>query len=115
MVDVRVGRAIDTLPQLKGEGIGPFDFIFIDADKESYVDYLEWSLELSRRGTLIVADNVIRDGKILDATTENALVQGVRRFNEVLAAEPRVIATAIQTVGNKGYDGMAIALVSANA
>jgi len=114
VVDVRVGRAIDTLPQIKAEGLGPFDLIFIDADKQGYVDYLEWSLELSRRGTLIIADNVIRDGKVLDATTEDSLVQGVRRYNEVLAAEPRVIATAIQTVGNKGHDGMAIALVIAD-
>ncbi|MGQ0640770.1 MAG: O-methyltransferase [Gemmatimonadaceae bacterium] len=114
IVDVRVGRAIDTLPQIQAEGLEPFDLIFIDADKQGYVDYLEWSLELSRRGTLIIADNVIRDGKVLDATTEDALVQGVRRYNEVLAAEPRVIATAIQTVGNKGYDGMAMALVIAD-
>lgn len=109
-VDIRVGRAIETLPQLAAEKLGPFDFIFIDADKEGYVDYLDWSLQLSRRGTLIVADNVIRDGKVLDAETNDALVHGVRRFNEVIAAEQRVIATAIQTVGTKGHDGMAIAV-----
>jgi predicted O-methyltransferase YrrM len=110
-VELRVGRASDTLPQLAAEGKGPFDFIFIDADKEGYVDYLDWSLQLARPGTLIVADNVIRDGKVLDAESEDALVQGVRRFNEVLAAQPRVIATSFQTVGKKGHDGMAIALV----
>ncbi len=112
-VEVRVGRALDTLPQIAAEGLGPFDFIFIDADKQGYVDYFDWSLQLSRRGTLIVADNVIRDGKVLDADTEDSLVQGVRRFNEVVAADRRVIATAFQTVGSKGYDGMAIALVIA--
>ena len=110
-VEVRVGRAQDTLPLIAAEGGGPFDFIFIDADKQGYVDYLDWSLQLSRRGTLIVADNVIRDGKVLDANSEDSLVQGVRHFNEVLAAEPRVIATAFQSVGGKGHDGMAIALV----
>lgn len=110
-VEVRVGRAQDTLPQIAAEGGAPFDFIFIDADKQGYVDYLDWSLQLSRRGTLIVADNVIRDGKVLDAETEDPLVRGVRYFNEVLAADPRVVATALQTVGAKGHDGMAIALV----
>ena len=111
-VEVRVGRAQDTLPQIAAEGGAPFDFIFIDADKQGYVDYLDWSLQLSRRGTLIVADNVIRDGKVLDANSEDSLVQGVRYFNEVLAAEPRVIATAFQSVGAKGHDGMAIAVVT---
>jgi predicted O-methyltransferase YrrM len=111
VVEVRVGRALDTLPLIAAEGLGPFDFIFIDADKQGYAEYLEWSLELSRPGTLIVADNVIRDGKVLDADSEDSLVQGVRRFNDALAAEPRVIATAFQTVGAKGHDGMAIALV----
>ncbi len=110
-VEVRVGRALDTLPEIAAEGGGAFDFIFIDADKQGYVDYLDWSLQLSRRGTLIIADNVIRDGKVLDADTQDSLVQGVRHFNEVLAAEPRVIATAFQSVGAKGHDGMAIALV----
>jgi predicted O-methyltransferase YrrM len=114
-VEIRVGRAQDTLPQIAAEGGAPFDFIFIDADKQGYVDYLDWSLQLSRRGTLIVADNVIRDGKVLDANSEDSLVQGVRYFNEVLAAEPRVIATAFQSVGAKGHDGMAIALVIGDA
>jgi predicted O-methyltransferase YrrM len=114
VVDVRVGRAIDTLPQIQAEGGAPFDLVFIDADKQGYVDYLEWSLELSRPGALIIADNVIRDGKVLDANSEDSLVQGVRHFNEVLAADSRVIATAFQSVGTKGYDGMAVALVKAD-
>lgn len=114
VVELRIGRALDTLPKIAAEGLGPFDLIFIDADKQGYTDYLTWSLKLSRRGTLIIADNVVRDGKVIDAASDDALVQGVRRFNEALAAEPRVMATAIQTVGSKGYDGMAIALVIAD-
>jgi predicted O-methyltransferase YrrM len=112
-VELRIGRAIDTLPQLAAEGRGPFDLIFIDADKPSYPDYLPWALKLSRLGTLIIADNVIRKGEVVNAASADARVQGVRRFNELLAAEPRVSATAIQTVGGKGYDGFAIALVIA--
>ena len=111
VVELRIGRALDTLPKIEAEGLGPFDLIFIDADKENYPDYLRWSLKLSRRGTLIVADNVVRDGKVVDADSSDELVQGVRRFNELVAAEPRLSATALQTVGRKGYDGMAIALV----
>jgi predicted O-methyltransferase YrrM len=111
VVDVRVGRALDTLARLAAEGAGPFDLVFIDADKESNPEYLEWALELSRPGTLIVADNVVRDGEILDAASEDPRVAGVRRFYERLAAEPRLSATAIQTVGAKGHDGFAIALV----
>lgn len=114
VVELRIGRAQDTLPEIDAAGLGPFDLIFIDADKEGYVEYLKWSLALSRPGTLIIADNVVRDGKVLDPDSEDRLVQGVRRFNEALAAEPRVIATATQTVGVKGHDGMAIALVVAD-
>ena len=114
-VELRVGRAIDTLPQLVAERRGPFDFIFIDADKPGYPDYFAWALKLSRRGSLIIADNIIRKGAVADASTADARVQGVRRFNELLAAEPRVSATAIQTVGIKGYDGFAIALVTSDA
>jgi predicted O-methyltransferase YrrM len=110
-VDVRVGRALDTLPALAAEGGGPFDLIFIDADKPSYPDYLAWSLRLARPGTLIVADNVVRDGAVVDADSADPNVRGVRRFNELLAAEPRVSATALQTVGAKGYDGFAVAMV----
>jgi predicted O-methyltransferase YrrM len=112
VVEVCLGPALETLPQLLHEGRGPFDFIFIDADKTGYPDYFAWALKLSRPGTLIVADNVVRKGALADPANEDPLVQGVRRFTELVAAEPRVNATAIQTVGSKGYDGLAIALVS---
>jgi predicted O-methyltransferase YrrM len=114
VVDLRLGRALDTLPQLAAEGRGPFDLIFIDADKPSNPDYFAWALQLSRRGTLIIADNVVRNGAVIDAASSDPSVQGVRRFNELLAIEPRVSATAIQTVGSKGYDGFAIAIVTAD-
>jgi predicted O-methyltransferase YrrM len=113
-VELRLGRAIDTLPQLVTEGRDPFDFIFIDADKPGYPDYFAWALKLSHRGTVIIADNIIRKGAVADTSTGDARVHGVRRFNELLAAEPRVSATAIQTVGIKGYDGFAIALVTSD-
>jgi predicted O-methyltransferase YrrM len=112
VVEVIVGRAVDTLPRLEAEGRGPFDLIFIDADKPSNPDYFAWSLKLSRRGSLIIIDNVVRDGTVIDAASDDPSVQGVRRMNEMLAAERRVSATAIQTVGSKGYDGFAIALVT---
>jgi predicted O-methyltransferase YrrM len=114
LVELRLGPALETLPQLAAARHGPFDLIFIDADKAGNPDYLAWALELSRRGSLIVADNVVRAGAVLDAATGDPSVQGVRRFLELLAAEPRVSATAIQTVGDKGYDGLAIALVTAD-
>jgi predicted O-methyltransferase YrrM len=114
VVELHLGRALDTLPQLAAEGRGPFDLIFIDADKPSNPDYFAWALKLSRRGSLIIADNVVRNGAVVDAASGDPNVQGVRRFNELLAAEPRVTATAIQTVGSKGYDGFAIALVTAD-
>jgi predicted O-methyltransferase YrrM len=114
IVDLRVGRAIDTLPQLAAEGHSPFDLIFIDADKPSNPDYFEWALKLSGEGTLIIADNVVRDGAVIDTESHDASVQGIRRFNELVAAEPRVSATAIQTVGSKGYDGFALILVTAD-
>jgi predicted O-methyltransferase YrrM len=110
-VDIRVGRALDTLPQLKAEGAGPFDFIFIDADKPSNADYFAWALTLSRVGSVIVVDNVVRNGGVIDAASTDPMIQGVRRVNDLMAAEPRVSATAVQTVGIKGYDGFAIALV----
>jgi predicted O-methyltransferase YrrM len=111
-VEVRVGPARDTLPQLATEGRSLFDLIFIDADKESYPEYLAWAVKLARPGALIIADNVIRDGKILDPADTDPRVQGARRFNQLLAEEPRVKATVIQTVGGKGHDGMAIAIVT---
>lgn len=114
MVEVRVGRAQDTLPQLAAEGSGPFDMIFIDADKPGYPDYFAWALKLSHKGTLIIADNVVRNGTVVDATSDDPLVKGVRSFLEIMAAEPRVSATVIQTVGSKGYDGFALAVVTAD-
>jgi predicted O-methyltransferase YrrM len=110
-VDIRVGRAIDTLPILEASGAGPFDLIFIDADKPSNADYLAWALKLSRPGTLIVTDNVVRDGRVVQPESADADVQGVRRFTEMMAAEPRLSATVLQTVGVKGYDGFALAVV----
>jgi predicted O-methyltransferase YrrM len=112
LVDVRVGEAIDTLPQLAAERAGPFDLIFIDADKESYADYFPWSVKLARPGSFIIADNVVRDGEVANPASNNSMVQGIRRFNEALAAEPRVSATEIQTVGRRGYDGFALAVVN---
>ncbi len=112
-IELRVGRALDTLPLLESEGRGPFDLIFIDADKANIPHYFTWALKLSRRGTVIIVDNVVRDGEVIDATSTDPSVIGVRRFNELLAAETRVTATAIQTVGSKGYDGFAMALVTA--
>ena len=105
-VELIVGPALDTLPTLTG----PFDLIFIDADKRSNADYLRWALRLSRPGTLIVADNVVRGGAVIDADDPDPSVQGVRAFFDALAAEPHR-ATAIQTVGAKGYDGFALVLV----
>jgi predicted O-methyltransferase YrrM len=110
-VDLRIGRAIDSLQALERSGAAPFDLIFIDADKAGYPEYLEWSLKLSRPGTVIVADNVVRDGNVVDADSNDPDIQGVRRFTELLAAEPRLSATVLQTVGVKGYDGFALAVV----
>lgn len=114
VVELRFGPALETLPRLAAENRGPFDFIFIDADKPSIPDYFTWSLKLVRRGSVIIVDNVIRSGAVIDAANGDANVQGVRRFNDMLAAEPRVSATVIQTVGGKGYDGFALALVIAD-
>jgi predicted O-methyltransferase YrrM len=110
-VDVRVGAANDSLADLVREKSAPFDFIFIDANKEGYPEYLTWALKLSRIGTLIIADNVIRKGEVINAASSDERVQGVRKFNEMVAAESRLDATALQTVGSKGYDGFTIALV----
>jgi predicted O-methyltransferase YrrM len=110
-VEVRLGAALDSLPKLAAEGLGPFELIFIDADKGNYPGYLEWALKLSHPGTLIIGDNVVRDGDVIDATNTDPAVQGVRRMNEIIASEPRLDATAIQTVGSKGHDGFMIAIV----
>ena len=115
VVEVRVGRAAESLPKLAAEARPPFDLVFIDADKPSNTIYFEWALRLTRPGSLIIIDNVVRSGKVVDPDSDDASVQGVRQFMSRMAAEPRVVATAVQTVGSKGYDGLAIALVTGAA
>ncbi len=110
-VEVRTGAALKTLPKIEAEGLGPFDFVFIDADKTNNAAYLEWALRLSRPGTAIVVDNVVREGEVVDAQSADPDVVGVRRMFEAMAREPRLSATAIQTVGAKGWDGFLLALV----
>jgi predicted O-methyltransferase YrrM len=110
-VELRVGAAAETLAALVKENTAPFDFIFIDADKAGYPEYLQWSMKLSRPGTLIVADNVVRDGKVIDPENSDPNIRGVRQFTEMVSAEPRLSATALQTVAGKGYDGFVIAVV----
>jgi predicted O-methyltransferase YrrM len=112
MVDLRIGRGLETLPQIAVEGGGAFNLTFIDADKKSIPDYFRFARKLSRPGSLIIVDNVIRDGRVIDAASPDPDIQGIRRFNEMLATEPGVCATAIQTVGAKGHDGFAIVLVT---
>ena len=111
VAEVRLGRAQDTLAQLVAAHEVAFDVIFIDADKPSYPEYLQWAIKLSRPGSLLVADNVVRRGAVIRADSDDPNVIGVRRFNELLAAEPRLSTTVIQTVGAKGYDGFAVSLV----
>lgn len=110
-VNLHVGPAAETLASMAAEPVAPFDFIFIDADKAGYPEYLKWSLKLSRPGSLIVADNVVRGGKVIDPASPDPNIQGVRRFTRLLAAEPRLASTVLQTVGDKGYDGFAMAVV----
>jgi predicted O-methyltransferase YrrM len=110
-IEVRVGAALDSLPGVEADGIGPFDLAFIDADKKNNPGYFEWALKLVRPGGLILIDNVVRDGRVLEATTKDVNVQGVRKVIDMIAKEPRVDATALQLVGIKGYDGLAICLV----
>lgn len=110
-VDLREGTALDSLCALAANGVAPFDLIFIDADKSGYPEYLEWSLNLSRPGSVIVADNVVRDGEVIDPDSPDPNIRGVRRFIELVAAEPRLSATVLQTVAAKGYDGFALAVV----
>jgi len=112
LIDIRVGPAIDTLRELVAGGGDPFDLVFIDADKARTPDYFALALELTRPGAVIVVDNVVRDGALVDADSQDPIVLGGRRFHEMLAAEPRVTATTIQTVGSKGYDGFTLALVN---
>jgi predicted O-methyltransferase YrrM len=111
VVEIRVGPAVESLAQLHQEGAESFDLIFIDADKPNNLAYLEWALKLSRPGALILTDNVVREGGIADAGSDDPAIQGTRRMFDMLAAEPRLSATAIQTVGSKGYDGFAMAVV----
>ncbi len=114
-IEVRLGSALNSLPKLVEERRGPFDLIFIDADKANIPAYFDWSLKLSRPGTVIVIDNIIRDGKVIDGDSKDADVQGVRQFNQLLATDKRVSATEIQTVGEKGYDGFALLVVNADS
>ncbi len=112
IVELRLGAALDTLPQLAAENPDPFDLIFIDADKQRSPDYFTWALALSRPGSMIITDNVIRSGALIDPASDDPAVEGSRRLHEMLAGEPRVSATTIQTVGSKGYDGFTLALVT---
>ena len=115
VIDLRLGPAIEILPKLAAENCGPFDLIFIDADKESSLEYYQWALRLSRPGSLIIVDNVVREGAVVDAASSDPKVQGVRRFLDAVAVDPRVTATVLQTVGSKGYDGLAFARVNDKA
>jgi predicted O-methyltransferase YrrM len=113
VAEIRVGPALETLPKLADEGVGPFDLVFIDADKANIPEYFEWSVRLSRPGTVIVVDNVVRNGALLDASGQRPDVVGVRRLHEALSTDDRVSATTLQTVGAKGYDGFTLAVVGA--
>jgi predicted O-methyltransferase YrrM len=110
-VEIRVGPALESLPQLKSERAAPFDLIFIDADKENNPRYLDWALKLSRQGTVIVVDNVVRNGAVIDAKSKAGDIRGTRKCLAMMAAHPRLSAAALQTVGVKGHDGFAIAIV----
>jgi predicted O-methyltransferase YrrM len=113
IVEIRLGPAKESLSQMISAGVAPFDFIFIDADKPGYTDYLDAALRLAHVGTLLVADNVVRKGAVADPTNPDPNVLGIRRFLERLAAEPRLASTVLQVVGSKGYDGLAFAVVLA--
>jgi predicted O-methyltransferase YrrM len=112
VVDLRVGSALDSLPKIESEGRGPFDLIFIDADKQNIPSYFEWALKLSHSGTMIIVDNVVRDGDVADTTSDDPSTRGVRSFFDMLSVTSRVTATAIQTVGLKGYDGFSMVVVN---
>jgi len=111
-VELRLGKALDTLPQIAADGRGPFDLFFIDANKSNMPEYFEWSLKLARKGSVIIADNVVREGAILDEKSKDADIQGIRRFLEMVGKEKRVSGTALQTVSTKNYDGFALVLVT---
>ncbi len=112
VVELRVGDALEQLSQMEQEGVEPFDFIFIDADKPNNPNYLQWALKFSHPGTVIIGDNVIREGAVINENSEDPRVVGVREFYDLLADEPRITATAIQTVGSKGYDGFVLGIVN---
>jgi predicted O-methyltransferase YrrM len=114
IVELRLGPALESLSQLDKEGLPPFDFIFIDADKQNIPGYLEWSLRFSRPGTIIVTDNVVREGAVIDPEDPDPRVHGVRRFFEMIAADSRLDATTLQTVGSKGYDGFTLIVVQSH-
>ena len=111
-IELRLGKALDTLPQVAADARGPFDMFFIDANKSNMPEYFEWSLKLARKGSVIIADNVVREGKVLDAKSKDADIQGIRRFLEMVGKEKRVSGTALQTVSTKNYDGFALVLVT---
>jgi predicted O-methyltransferase YrrM len=111
-VELRLGKALDTLPKVAADGRGPFDMFFIDANKSNMPEYFEWSLKLARKGSVIIADNVVREGAVLDARSKDADIQGIRRFLEMVGKEKRVSGTALQTVSTKSYDGFALVLVT---
>ena len=111
-VELRLGKALDTLPKVASDGRGPFDMFFIDANKSNMPEYFEWSLKLARTGSVIIADNVVREGAVLDAKSKDADIQGIRRFLEMVGKEKRVSGTALQTVSTKNYDGFAFVLVT---
>jgi predicted O-methyltransferase YrrM len=111
-VELRLGKALDTLPQVAADGRGPFDMFFIDANKSNMPEYFEWSLKLARVGSVIIADNVVREGAVLDAKSKDADIQGIRRFLAMVGKEKRVSGTALQTVSTKNYDGFALVLVT---
>ncbi len=111
-VELRLGKALDTLPKVAADGRGPFDMFFIDANKSNMPEYFEWSLKLARKGSVIIADNVVREGAVLDARSKDADIQGIRRFLEMVGKEKRVSGTALQTVSTKNYDGFALVLVT---
>jgi len=111
-IELRLGKALDTLPKVAADGRGPFDMFFIDANKSNMPEYFEWSLKLARKGSVIIADNVVREGAVLDARSKDADIQGIRRFLEMVGKEKRVSGTALQTVSTKSYDGFALVLVT---
>lgn len=111
-IELRLGKALDTLPQIAAESRGPFDLVFIDANRSSLPEYFDWSLKLTRCGSVIVVDNVVREGAVLNGESADADIQGIRRFAEMAAAEKRASSTVLETVGSKNYDGFAILLVT---